>query len=46
MKVDVVVERYKESQLGGPEPSDGVPANRQEDESHVEFEGLGSALSG
>lgn len=46
VKVDVVVKRYKEAQLGGPEPSDGVPANRQEDESHVELEGLGCAFSG
>lgn len=44
VKVDIIVKRYKETQLGGPEPSNGVSAHGQEDKSHVKLEGLSCSL--
>jgi hypothetical protein len=44
VKIDIVVKRYKVSQLGGSEPSDCVSTDGKENESHVEFKGLSRAL--
>lgn len=47
VKIEVVIEWNNQSQLGpGPEPSYGIPADGEEDDGHVEFEGLGGALGG
>lgn len=45
MEVDVVIEGDDGAELGArTEPGDGVPANGEEDEGHVELGGLGTAL--
>lgn len=44
VKIDIVVKRYKVSQLGGSEPSDCVSTHGQENESHVELKGLSRTL--
>lgn len=46
MKVDVVIKGDHHSKLGpAPEPSDGVSADRQQDQGHVELKSLGATLS-
>jgi len=45
VEVDVVVERDGGAEsCPGPEPGDGVPADGEQDERHVELGGLGAAL--
>lgn len=47
MEVDVVVEGDDDAELGSAsEPCDGVSADGEEDEGHIEFQGLGGALGG
>lgn len=45
MEVDVVIKGNEEAEAGITKPGDGIPADRQENESHIEFEGLSRALS-
>lgn len=45
MKIDIVVKRYKVSQFGGPEPSNGVSTDGHENEGHVELQGLSRTFS-
>lgn len=44
VEVDVVIEGYDMAERSGPERRQRVPADGQQDEGHVELEGLGSAL--
>lgn len=46
VEVDVVVKRDETGEGGGAEESDGDAADGEEDEGHVELEGLGGALGG
>lgn len=46
VEIDIVVKWNHNPQLGpAPKPCYGVPADRQENEGHVEFGGLGGTLS-
>lgn len=44
MEVNVVIKGNEKAKACGTKPGDGIPAGGQEDESHVELEGLGRAL--
>lgn len=45
VKIDIVVEWYKISQPGRPYPSDGISTYGQQNDSHVELQGLSRTLS-
>lgn len=45
MKIDIVVKRYKISQPSRPYPSDGISTYGQQNDSHVELQGLSRTLS-
>ena len=46
MKVDIIVKRHKVANPSVPQPSDYVPTNRQQNESHVELQRLCGAFGG
>ena len=47
VEINVVVERYDVAELGSAsQPCDGVSADGEEDDGHVELEGLGGAFGG
>lgn len=47
MEIDIVIKRDNRAKLGlTPEPSNGVPTNREKDDGHVELKSLGGAFGG
>lgn len=47
MEVNIVIKRDNSAKLGRtPEPSNGIPTNREKNNGHIELEGLSGALGG
>lgn len=45
MEVDIVIKRDNSAKPGlTPEPSDGIPTNREKNNGHIELERLGGAF--